>query len=693
MANERSTKGNRYLQDRDFSWLLFNERIQEEVLPNANPLLERAKFLSIVDCNKDEFIQVRYHSAYEKRSKKKGKKYYEKLNQKLLEQGLKQYPLYRQLVNDLYQQKIYIFPGFIWTEDLLNKEKAVFENQILPSLRVEAFGDQLKQKQLYLLVKLFKNKSQPYRLIGLPSSLPRIYDVSENGSCIIRLEDIVRRHLDRLLPREVIEDCVAFRILRNQDFPVTENTMEDVLPAVKAMLKKRETGKVMRIEVEATMSAEMLTLLMKQFKVEEERTFRAPGPLDFDKYLMRLYSYLNRPELKYDSVPPLEVEELMGDDLFDRIAQKDYLLYHPYHSFNPVVNFMNRAAKDPNVTRICQTLYRISSHSPIAAALIEAAQNGKEVFVLMESHARFDEDNNLYWGEKLESSGVKVCYGLPALKVHSKITLIERQEESGLRRYLHLGTGNYNDGTAKLYTDFGLLTADPQLGEDAALFFSQFGRDFVSMEEICQAPNQLKLKLFELIDNEVAHARDGKPAHILAKMNSINEEEIMEKLVEASQEGVRVDLLVRGICCLLPKVKGVTENIRVRSIVGRDLEHARAFLFENGGNHLVFLSSADWMGRNLNKRIELMFPIKDDACRQAVENVLRLQWNDSDKCRRCKKDGSYHLKKNGNLNAQEILHHDIEGVFKGIHPAFQEMKPLFAPKNQENQIPESSETL
>jgi len=423
----------------------------------------------------------------------------------------------------------------------------------------------------------------------------------------------------------------------------------------------------MRLEAEERMSEEMLTLLMKLFKVEQDRRYRVTGPLDLNKMLMSLYSMVKRPELKYPVCKPKPIPELMGEDVFEQIDSRDWLMYHPYHSFDPVVHLMQHAAEDPTVRTIKQTLYRVSGNSPIVAALARAAENGKKVLVLFEAHARFDELNNLLWGEKLERAGCRVLYGLPNLKVHSKITLFEREEDGELRREVHLGTGNYHDGTAKLYTDFGLLTADEQLTRDAAAFFEVLEGREGALVEITKAPDVMRNRLIQLIRREQKNAEAGLPARVLAKMNSLSDKKIIKALVEAAQAGVEVDLIVRGICCVLPGVEGYTEKLHVRSIVGRHLEHARAFVFENNGQHEVYLASADWMPRNLSKRAELMFPIKDEECRRAIENVLTLQWNDTQKCRHRNPDGTDELVplRNGGLNAQEVLLADIDGVFGG----------------------------
>ena len=683
------------MENRELSWLRFNSRIVDEADDPANPLLERAKFLAIVTSNMDEFLQVRYNGVYQNRESDEkglggvdGEKLYRKVNKALLRQCNRQYTLYEGVRSELYLKGVRLFPTFPLDNAMSEREKVLFEHEIIPYLKVEdLIADRVQQKKLYLCVKLVRGrrKAAQFKMVALPTSLPRLFDLTQEQDVqnLIRLEDIIKHYAYRLFPREEVEHAAVFRVLRNQNFPVVEETRADVVPAVREMLGKRAAGAVMRLEAEERMSEEMLTLLMKIFKVEQERRYRVTGPLDLNKMLMSLYSMVKRPELKYEKIAPVAIPELMGEDVFDRIDERDWLMYHPYHSFDPVVHLMQRAAEDPEVRTIKQTLYRVSGNSPIVAALAKAAENGKKVVVLFEAHARFDELNNLLWGEKLERAGCRVLYGLPNLKVHSKVTLFERDVDGERRRTVHLGTGNYHDGTAKLYTDFGLLTSDRQLTQDAANFFEVLEGREGALVEIMKAPDMMRNKLIQLIQREQKNAEAGLPARVLAKMNSLSDKKIVKMLVEASQAGVEVDLIVRGICCVLPAIEGYTEKVHVRSIVGRHLEHARAFMFENGGNHEVYLASADWMPRNLSRRAELMFPIKDEACRQAVENVLTLQWNDTQKCRHRNPDGSDELVplRNGGLNAQEALLKDINGVFAGNVPLQLELQEEVVPED------------
>ncbi len=678
-ARKRKPRYQRFT-NREVSWLQFNARVQMEADNPDNPLLERAKFLAIVTSNLDEFMQVRYHgireAAHLQNAGKKplgggsARNLYRRVNKEILHQQNLQYMLFEGIRSELYLQGVQLYPIFTLTEAMGKRETEIFKTEIKPNLRQLSKDEVLQQKQLHLMVKLFspRRKETRFATLALPTALPRLYELtSEKGvHMLIRLEDIVRHHLPQLFPKEQVEQAATFRILRNQDFPLGEDRQAGLPGLVREMLRKRRTGQVMRLEAEERMPEEMLLMLMQRFGLQREQRYRVTGPLDLNKLMMNLYGQITRPDLKYMPAEPVLETQLMEEDVFARIARKDYLLYHPYHSFAPVAHLLQKAAKDPAVKAIKQTLYRVSSNSPIVEALAEAAEGGKRVVVVFEAQARFDEENNLFWGERLQKAGCQVIFGLPDLKTHSKITLIEREENGKIKRYLHLATGNYHDVTAKLYTDMGLITANVRLGLDAHRFFTQVeGGPALPMEALVKAPEALKQKLLSLIAREAAHAMAGRPAGILAKMNSLQDKDVIEALYGASQAGVPVRLIVRGICCLVPRLPGISENIRVRSIVGRHLEHARAFVFENGGAGEAYLSSADWMVRNLEKRVELMFPVKNPRLRRAVENVLWLQWRDTEKAWQKQPDGSYVRRSpdgGERMNAQEELLKNIRGV-------------------------------
>ena len=677
---QKSQQLKKALQNRELSWLQFNRRVQMEADRTHHPLLERAKFLAIVTSNLDEFVQVRYQRALDKALLTPEKKVpggltaealRKKINKEILRQNNTQYLLYEGIRSELYLHGVRLYPVFTMTEEQRIREANLFENDIAPNVKVLPQDAEPAQKQLHICVKLRSGRKRSrFAIVALPTSLPRLYELSSDGEnrYLIRLEEIVKHHLEKLFPGEAVEHAAAFRILRNQNFLLEECTEETLAEAVRQMLEKRRDGDVMRLEAEERMSEEMLGLLTQRFGIRLEQRYRATGPLDLNKLMMGLYSMVKRPDLKYVPCEPVVYEELMGADAFDRILQRDYLMYHPYHSFAPVVNLLQQAAKDPDVRSIQMTLYRVSGNSPVVAALADAASAGKEVFVLMESCARFDEDNNLFWGERLTRAGCRVCYGFPGMKTHSKIALIRREKDGRLESVVHLGTGNYHDGTAKLYTDFGLLTADETLNADAAAFFEKLkGDETASLQQLIKAPEALQPTILQLIRREMQNAESGLPAGIIAKMNSLSDQSVMEALCEAGRAGVKIQLIIRGVCCLIPGIPGESDNIEVYSLVGRNLEHARAFRFENGGNAEVYLSSADWMPRNLYRRVELMFPVKDEACKQAVENVLRLQLKDNQQLRVRLPDGSYSLceEELPAVDAQDVLLHQVEDVFAG----------------------------
>ncbi len=437
--------------------------------------------------------------------------------------------------------------------------------------------------------------------------------------------------------------AAPFRIMRNADLTIEEEA-EDLLQEIQKQLKKRQWGEVIRLEVEEKIDKHLLKILRKELSVSAEDIFAINGPLDLT-FLMKVYGSLTGfDNLKAERYTPQPVPALMNeDDIFTNIRKGDILLHHPYQTFDPVVEFVRAASKDPEVLAIKQTLYRVSGNSPIIAALAAAADNGKQVSVLVELKARFDEENNILWAKKLEQAGCHVIYGLLGLKTHSKITLVVRREEDGIRRYVHLGTGNYNDSTAKLYTDCGLMTCNPLVGEDATAVFNMLSgySEPLSWNRLAVAPIWLRNHFVRLIRREAANAREGRKAKIIAKMNSLCDKEIIAELYEASCAGVKIDLIIRGICCLKAGIPGLSENIAVRSIVGNFLEHSRIFYFENDGMAQLYMGSADWMPRNLDKRVEIIFPVEDEVLKEEVFHILEVELEDNVKAHILQPDGSY----------------------------------------------------
>ena len=485
-----------------------------------------------------------------------------------------------------------------------------------------------------------------FAMVQVPSGLPRIVELPADGNGerrVILLEEIIERNMKELFLNYNIVSAHPFRIMRNADFTLDEEEAEDLLEEIQKQLKKRQWGEVIRLEVEEKVDKRLLKILKRELSVGNDDIYEINGPLDLT-FLMKMYGMNGFDELKTPSYTPQPVPAFMNDDdIFTNIRKGDILLHHPYQTFEPVVEFVRQAAKDPDVLAIKQTLYRVSGHSPIVAALAEAAERGKQVSVLVELKARFDEENNINWAKKLEKAGCHVIYGLVGLKTHCKITLVVRREEDGIRRYVHLGTGNYNDSTAKLYTDCGLMTCHPQVGEDATAVFNMLSgySEPPTWNKLALAPLWLRSRCIRMIKREAEHARAGKPARIMAKMNSLCDKEVIANLYEASCAGVKIELVVRGICCLKAGIPGLSENITVHSIVGNFLEHARILYVENDGSPEVYMGSADWMPRNLDKRVEIMFPVEDPELKKQVIHILQVQLEDNVKAHVLQPDGTY----------------------------------------------------
>ena len=488
-----------------------------------------------------------------------------------------------------------------------------------------------------------------FATVQVPSVLPRVIEIPctmEGTRTGILLEEIIERNMGKLFSGYHVVCANAYRITRNADMTLDEDDADDLLDEIQKKLRKRQWGEVIRFEYEDGMDKKLFKILKREFGVGADAIYKISGPLDLT-FLMKLYGMKGFENLKEKPYVPQLVPALMnlpeGTNLFDAIREKDIFLSHPYETFDPVVNFISSAADDPDVLAIKMTLYRVSGHSPIVAALARAAENGKQVTALVELKARFDEENNIQWAEMLEKAGCHVIYGLVGLKTHSKIALVVRKEEDGIRRYVHLATGNYNDSTAKLYTDCGIMTASPAYGEDATAVFNMLSgySEPKHWNRLSLAPIWLRSKLNALIDREILHAKAHENAHIIAKMNALCDPGIIAKLYEASAAGVKIELIVRGICCLKVGIPGISENITVRSIVGRFLEHARIFWFANGEHQEIYMASADWMPRNLNRRVEIMFPLEDADSARAAKHILDVQLADTMKAHVLRPDNTY----------------------------------------------------
>lgn len=653
-----------YYTNREMSWVLFDHRVLSEARDKRLPLFERLKFLSITASNLDEFFMVRIASlkdmvnaGYEKKdiAGLTAREQLEKLDGRIHELVELQYSTYnRSLLPLLAQNGLSVLKSH---EQLTEEEAAFadrfFENEVYPVLTPMAVDSSrpfplIRNKSLNLGALVSKkqgNGELEFATVQVPSVLSRIVELPTEGKerKVILLEEIIERNIHKLFLNYDIICVHPFRIMRNADLTIEEDEAEDLLKEIEKQLKKRQWGEAIRLEVEEGADKRLLKMLKKELSIGQEAVYFIDGPLDMT-FLMKMYDLEGFAHLKTKKYIPQPVPQLpAGEDIFKAIRQGDILLHHPYQTFTPVVDFIRQAAQDKDVLAIKQTLYRVSGNSPIIAALAQAAENGKQVSVLVELKARFDEENNIVWARKLEKAGCHVIYGLVGLKTHSKITLVVRREEDGIRRYVHLATGNYNDATAKLYTDVGMLTCSEQIGEDATAVFNMLSgySEPLHWNKLSLAPLWLKEKFLFLIGRERDAARAGKPAHIIAKMNSLCDRDIIAALYEASAAGVRIELIVRGICCLRVGIPGVSENISVRSIVGNFLEHSRIFYFENDGVPEIYCSSADWMPRNLERRVEILFPVEREELKEELLHILKCQLKDTVKAHLLRPDGSY----------------------------------------------------
>ena len=688
-----------FYTNRELSWLDFNYRILDEARDKTNPLFERLKFLSITASNLDEFFMVRVASLMDMVHAKVTKpdlagltpsEQLAQVEQKCHELIERQYStLSRSLIPALRNEGY----DLVINPDLLNEKqrsylKTYFEETVYPvltptavdasrpfplirnkSLNIGALisrrkGEGEKNSEGMTFIKnLQKNgekiadkiskekslkKGTMFATVQVPTVLPRVVRIpeeDEGNMAGVLLEDLIKMNLDSLFSGYDVVCAHAYRITRNADMTLDEDDSDDLLEEIQSKLKQRQWGEVIRFEYEDSMDPKLLKILRREFNVSDSEMYPIQGPLDLT-YLMKFYSLPGSDRLKdkpWTPQPNPVLQQNEGMDLFSVIRKGDIFLSHPYQTFDPVVDLIRNASTDPDVLAIKITLYRVSGHSPIVAALAHAAENGKQVTALVELKARFDEENNIQWAEMLEKAGCHVIYGLVGLKTHSKIALVVRREEDGIRRYVHLATGNYNDSTAKLYTDCGIMTCREPFGEDATAVFNMLSAysEPKRWNRLHLAPIWLRDAFMMLIDREIGHARENEPAHITAKMNSLCDRDIIAKLYEASAAGVKIDLIIRGICCLRVGIPGVSENITVRSIVGTFLEHARIFRFANGGREEVYMASADWMPRNLDRRVEILFPLEDPLCREKACHILDVQMADTLKAHILRSDNTY----------------------------------------------------
>jgi polyphosphate kinase len=651
---------NQYL-NRELSWIEFNRRVLDEALDSRQPLLERLKFLSIFSQNLDEFFMIRVSGLQGQIEAEDGvlspDGFTPEAQLRLISERLR--PCLRTQSACLLEE---ILPGLeragvriVRYADLNAQQRAelvtYFEERVFPVLTPLSvdpshpfpYISNISLNLGILLAPVNGDVSdQRFARVKVPPNVPRLVQVGSENTFIF-LEDLISANIGSLFPRIRILECQPFRITRDADLEIEEDEAYDLLRTVELQLRQRRFGFGVRLEVAEEMNPRMVDLLTRSLDLTPHDVYPITGPLNIPD-LMALYK-LDLPELKdKPHTPTIPGVFRQHETMFDAIRQKDVLLHHPYESFGPVMEFVRSAATDPAVLAIKMTLYRVGPKSPIVQALIDAAERGKQVAVLVELKARFDEENNILWARQLEKAGVHVIYGILGLKTHAKLVLIVREEGSVLRRYVHLGTGNYNPVTARIYTDFGLMTANPAFGADCSELFNYMtgysGQDVY--RKLVVAPLNLRPRITQLIRREVEHLRAGKPAGFFAKTNALTDYELIDEIYDASSAGLPVDLLVRGVCCLRPGVPGLSETVRVASVVGRFLEHSRVYRFVNGGQEEIYLSSADLMSRNLDRRLEVMFPIEDASIRDRIRReAIELPLADGAKLRWLSADGSY----------------------------------------------------
>ena len=654
--------------NRELSWIYFNQRVLEEALdPSAHPLLERVKFISIFSSNLDEYFMIRvagiedqYEAGIQDRTID-GHTPFEQL-EKIRTMVLRQFGerndcFYHDLVPTLQREGI----EFLRVAELSALQQRAlshyFRKEIFPVLTPLAFDTGhpfpfMSNLSLNLAIELEEEESKALKFarVKVPGILPRLLRLNDikgfrDNDGIIRfiwIEDLIESNLAHLFPKMRIIQSHLFRLIRDADIEIEEDEAGDLLETIEQGIRSRRYGKVVRLDITPAMPVSVRRLLMKNLEVTERNVYEIDGLLGFSALLELLK--IDRPELKDDPfVPANRIAEQFGTDIFSAIKAKDRLLYHPYDSFQPVVDFINQAALDPDVLSIKQTLYRVGSNSPIVHALMKAAEEGKQVAVLVELKARFDEENNIVWARALEDVGAHVAYGLPGLKTHAKLTLIVRREQRKLKRYLHLGTGNYNLATGKIYTDYSLFTINEQLANDVAELFNALTgySKHTEYRKLLVSPINTRKRIIEMIEQEVEWSRKENKGRIIMKMNALVDTKTIRALYSASCKGVKIDLLIRGICCLRPGIPGISENIRVISVIGRFLEHSRAYYFHNGGKEQLYLGSADIMPRNLDDRVETLFPVFDKAFIQLVKSDLELILSDNVKAWQMNADGIY----------------------------------------------------
>ncbi len=673
MMNTTDFKQKFYL-NRELSWLSFNDRVLEEATDPNNPLLEKLKFVAITFSNLDEFFMIRVAGLRHQKENGVTRKdiagmtpeqQLQHISESAQHLVAKQYMYLKKILNALELEGLYFVKPRDLTKGQLEWLRDYFEREIFPVVTPMAVDSShpfpfLASKSLNLAMLLEKIERTgdddndidvKTAIVPVPSVLSRIIALPEDKErkgChdFVLLEDVIRHFAQQLFMGYDLLEAHAFRITRDADLYIDEEDAKDLVVEVERQLKKRQKGEAVRVEFERGTSRFMQRFITQSLNLVKNDLYEIDGPIDTTMYF-RFCGIPGYDRLRYPEAHPYTPWSMIQShekDIFSMIREKDMLVHLPYESFDEsVVNFVMSAATDPDVLAIKQTLYRVSSRSPIIWALEKAAQNGKQVTVLMEVKARFDEENNIHMARRLEKAGAHVIYGLVGLKTHSKCTLIIRREKDGIRRYVHVATGNYNASTAKLYTDLGIFTCSDTFGADASAFFNLLSgySDPPVWDSFLVAPINLRERCVALIDREIQHVKNGENGHIIAKMNSLLDSRMVDKLYEASQAGVKIELIVRGICVLIPGIPGVSDNITVRSLVGRFLEHSRVFWFNNGGREELYIGSADWMPRNLNDRVELMIPVKDTDCMHRIKNMVLKELEDNQKAHIMQSNGTW----------------------------------------------------
>ena len=674
---EKYLNSPQYYNNRELSWLDFNYRVLQEAQDKNNPLLGQLNFVSIFSSNLDEFFMVRVAGlqdqvkmGYDKPENKAQLTPKEQLDQIKIKNKMNvdlQYEVYNELINDLRQYQVEIIKPHQLPETLLAQLETEFKVGILPTLTplgIDAYHPfpKLNNKSLNIFVNIDTPDEINSAIVQIPSLIPRFYALNEGDKqYIIMVEDIITYFINDLFTGFNVINTFTFRITRNADLTIHEDGAEDLLIEIERFLKERKRGTAVRLEVDGRDAThEDIVWIMNQLEVHDNDVYFLDGPLDLTM-LSDLVGHLSNKlkHLKYNKYVPQIPQSLGDNNIFDLSLKRDIFFHHPYESFEPIVDFIREASEDPDTIAIKQTLYRVSKDSPIINSLKNAAENGKQVTVLVELKARFDEENNVHWARMLEDSGCHVIYGMTHLKTHSKISLVVKRINNKLTSFVHLGTGNYNDKTAKLYTDMGIITTNNEIAEDAINFFNYLSGYSIKpvYNKLIVAPFDIRDVFLARIDNEIKTHLEHGNGKIIMKMNSLTDKDIILKLFEASCAGVKVQLIIRGICCLKPGVPGISENIEVVSIVGRFLEHSRIYYFHNNGEDKIYLSSADAMTRNMIKRVEILFPVEDEGIASRLLDYMNLQLSDNQKGRYQDQNGNYHYIENNlsPLNSQAYL--------------------------------------